>query len=87
MLPLKQTTYYCIAQYIFVFLGNKNIVHLAGEDTGNDGINGNIHSGHLFTVCGKRYDKANAKVDNFLKVAADCRAKINNDTDKKYKYA
>lgn len=68
-----------------VFVGNDDIVHLAGEDTGNDGINGKIDSGHLFTVCGKRFNKAYAKVDNFWDVVADSRAKINNNKDKKCK--
>ena len=84
-LPLKQTTHYCIANQTFVFVGNEDIVHLAGEDTGNDGINGNIDSGHLFTVCGTRFNKAYAKVDNFWNVVADSRAKINNNKDKKCK--
>ena len=68
-----------------VYVGNEDIVHLAGEEAGNDGINANLDSGHLFTVCGKRFNKAYAKVDNFLDVAASSRAKINNDKDKKCK--
>jgi hypothetical protein len=73
-LSLKQTTHYCIAHQTFVFLGNQDIVHLAGEDAGDDGINANLDSGHLFTVCGKRFNKAYAKVDNFLDVAASSRS-------------
>lgn len=68
-----------------VFVGDEDIVHLAGEDTGNDGINANLDSGHLFTICGRRFNKAFAKVDNFWDVAGASKAKKNNSKDKKCK--
>lgn len=68
----------------FCIAGNEEIIHLAGDE--NDGINGNFDSGHLFTICGRRFNKANVKIDNFWDVVGTSKAKKNNDKDKKCKY-
>lgn len=66
-----------------VYKGDEEIVHLAGDD--NDGINANVNSGHVFTICGKGFNKACVKVDNFWDVAGSSRVKKNNNKDKKSK--
>ncbi|CAC5380346.1 PLA2G16 [Mytilus coruscus] len=66
-----------------VYIGNEEIIHLAGDE--NDGINGNFDSGHLFTICGRHFNKANVKIDNFWDVVGTSKAKKNNDKDKKCK--
>ncbi|XP_021351176.1 retinoic acid receptor responder protein 3-like isoform X2 [Mizuhopecten yessoensis] len=64
-----------------VYLGEGRIVHLSGGD--NDGINGNINSGSVFTICGKNFSKAWVMIDDFWKIALKCKAKINNGKDRK----
>ncbi|KAK3088763.1 hypothetical protein FSP39_023490 [Pinctada imbricata] len=64
-----------------VYIGNEEIVHLTGDE--NDGINGNVNSGHLFTICGKNFNKAYVKKDKFWDVVLDSKAYKNNDKDKK----
>ena len=69
--------------FFFCLSGDEQIVHLAGDD--NDGINGQIDSGHLFTICGQRFRKALVKVDNFWDVVDGCKAMKNNAKDGKHK--
>ncbi|KAL3870952.1 hypothetical protein ACJMK2_038977 [Sinanodonta woodiana] len=57
-----------------VYIGDEKVVHLTGDD--NDGINGNFDSGNLFTICGRRFNKAYVKVDNFWDVVLGCKVKI-----------
>ncbi|KAL3870918.1 hypothetical protein ACJMK2_038946 [Sinanodonta woodiana] len=63
-----------------VYIGDEKVVHLTGDD--NDGINGNFDSGNLFTICGRRFNKAYVKVDNFWDVVLGCQARINKSKDK-----
>ncbi|XP_055896313.1 phospholipase A and acyltransferase 3-like [Biomphalaria glabrata] len=65
-----------------VYIGDRKIVHLAGED--NDGINGNIQAKHVFTISGKTFNKARVVVDDFWDVVGEDKAFINNDRDKKW---
>lgn len=60
------------------------MIHLAGDD--NDGLNANVTSGSCFTICGRSFEKAFVKVDDFWKVAADCKAYRNNKKDKKQRF-
>ncbi|XP_062579293.1 phospholipase A and acyltransferase 1-like [Saccostrea cucullata] len=64
-----------------VYIGNEEVVHLAGID--NDGINGNSNPSHVFSICGKTYKKAVVKMENFWTVVGDSEAKINNNKDRK----
>lgn len=64
-----------------VYIGDGKIVHLSGGD--NDGINGAFNSGSVFTICGKRFNKAFVKIDNFWEVVLGCNAKKNNGKDRK----
>ncbi|OWF49981.1 phospholipid-metabolizing enzyme A-C1-like [Mizuhopecten yessoensis] len=64
-----------------VYLGEGRIVHLSGGD--NDGINGNINSGSVFTICGKNFSKAFVTIDDFWDVVLDCKAIKNNGKDRK----
>lgn len=57
---------------------------MAGAD--NDGINANVNSGSVFTICGKRFKKAMVKIDDFWDVACDSKAYKNNSKDKKFRY-
>lgn len=61
--------------------GNEEVVHLAGTE--NDGINGNFNSGHVFTICGKSFNKAQVKKEDIWNVICGSKIKINNDKDKK----
>ncbi|XP_060065789.1 phospholipase A and acyltransferase 2-like isoform X2 [Ylistrum balloti] len=62
-----------------VYIGEGRIVHLSGGNESSDAID----KGSCFTICGKYFDKAWVKVDNFLEVAHDCKAKKNNGKDRK----
>lgn len=62
-----------------VYIGNQDIVHLTGE---GDGISGQFASKHVFTISGKRFNKARAVKDNFWAVAADSIATQNNYLDR-----
>ncbi|XP_056012808.1 phospholipase A and acyltransferase 3-like [Ostrea edulis] len=64
-----------------VYIGNEEVVHLAGTE--NDGINGNFNSGHVFTICGKSFNKAQVKKEDIWNVICGSKIKINNDKDKK----
>ncbi|XP_062596047.1 phospholipase A and acyltransferase 2-like [Saccostrea cucullata] len=64
-----------------VYIGNEEVVHLGGID--NDGINGTLKSNHVFTICGKTFNKAVVKKENFWKVVFDSKVEINNTKDKK----
>lgn len=65
-------------------LGEGELVHLAGDNS--DGINGNVNSTHLFTICGRRFSKAFVCLDSFWNVVGDSKAFRNNSKDKKYRY-
>ncbi|KAL3876941.1 hypothetical protein ACJMK2_034720 [Sinanodonta woodiana] len=64
-----------------VYVGNEEVVHLAGDPNAASKVNAN--SSHVFAICGKQFTKAQVKLDNFFKVAADSKAKKNNDKDDK----
>ena len=69
---------------MFLFgTGNGEIVHLTGNENG--GMKANINSGHMFTICGRTFNKANVKVDNFWDVTGTSKARKNNDKDRKCK--
>ncbi|XP_033728743.1 phospholipase A and acyltransferase 2-like [Pecten maximus] len=63
-----------------VYIGEGKIVHLSGGD--NDGINA-FNSGSVFTICGKSFNKAFVRVDDFCRVVLGCKAKKNNGKDRK----
>ncbi|KAK3602553.1 hypothetical protein CHS0354_003805 [Potamilus streckersoni] len=63
-----------------VYIGDEQVVHLTGDD--NDGINGNFDSGHLFTICGKKFKKAFVKVDDFWNVVLGSKVKVNRNKDR-----
>lgn len=63
----------------FNLVGNEDIVHLTGE---GDGISGQFASKHVFTISGKRFNKARVVKDNFWTVAANSIAIQNNDLDR-----
>ncbi|XP_045209807.1 phospholipase A and acyltransferase 3-like [Mercenaria mercenaria] len=64
-----------------VYAGEGKVIHLAGDE--NDGLNANVNSGSLFTICGTRFRKAFVKVDDFWNVVCDSKVYKNNDKDKK----
>jgi len=66
-----------------VFVGDEQIVHLAGED--NDGIDANIEARHVLTVSGHRLDKACVCKTQFWSVVGNDKALIQNDKDHKWK--
>lgn len=68
-----------------MFTGNEEVVHLAGVD--NDGLNASVKPNHVFTMCGKTFDKATVKKESVWNVMLDSKVKINNDKDRKLKYA
>jgi len=63
--------------------GGGEVIHLAGDE--NDGLNANLNSGNLFTICGKRFNKAFVRVEDFWAVAGESKAVKNNKRDKKSK--
>ncbi|CAL1536747.1 unnamed protein product [Lymnaea stagnalis] len=63
-----------------IYFGNGKIIHLAGED--NDGINGKVKPEHLFTICGRTFDKARVSIDDFWDVVGQDKAYLNNSKDK-----
>ncbi|KAL3870948.1 hypothetical protein ACJMK2_038973 [Sinanodonta woodiana] len=63
-----------------VYIGNDKVVHLTGGD--NDGNNGNVNSGHIFTICGQTFNKALVKLDDFCNVALGSKAKVNLNKDR-----
>ncbi|XP_078323642.1 phospholipase A and acyltransferase 1-like isoform X2 [Crassostrea virginica] len=60
---------------------NEEVIHLAGDE--NDGINGNVKARHMFTICGKTFNKALVKRDNVWDVVLDSKVEINNNKDQK----
>ncbi|KAK6169609.1 hypothetical protein SNE40_020624 [Patella caerulea] len=64
-----------------VYVGNEEIVHLAGEDE-YDGL-GDVNTGHLFSISGQRFNKAWVKKDSFWTVTSNSKAKINNKDNKR----
>lgn len=68
-----------------MFTGNEEVVHLAGVD--NDGLNATVKPNHVFTMCGKTFDKATVKKESVWNVMLDSKVEINNDKDNKLKYA
>ncbi|PVD22332.1 hypothetical protein C0Q70_18142 [Pomacea canaliculata] len=62
--------------------GDGDVVHLAGEE--DDGIDGKADSTHLFTICGRQFNKAVVRVDKFLEVAGNSKAVRNNKKDKRF---
>ncbi|XP_050392476.1 phospholipase A and acyltransferase 2 [Patella vulgata] len=64
-----------------VYVGNEEIVHLAGEDE-YDGL-GDVNTSHLFSISGQRFNKAWVKKDSFWTVTSNSRAKINNKDNKR----
>lgn len=68
-----------------LFTGNEEVVHLAGAD--NDGLNASVKPNHAFTMCGKTFDKALVKKESVWNVVLDSKVEINNNKDRKLKYA
>lgn len=66
-----------------LYIGNEEVVHLAGAD--NDGINGQVDSTHLLTICGRSFRKALVKIDKFWSVVEGSLARKNNDKDRKFR--
>lgn len=61
--------------------GNEEVVHLAGIE---NGINSNnINPSHVFTICGRQFNKAMVKRERVWDVLIDSKVKINNDKDRK----
>lgn len=67
----------------FNLVGYEDIVHLTGE---GDGISGQFASKHVFTISGKRFNKARVVIDNFWVVAADSIVIQNNELDRTRTY-
>ncbi|KAL4228365.1 Kelch-like protein 6 [Mactra antiquata] len=65
-----------------VYKGEGKVIHMTGAD--DDGINGNVNSASVFTICGKRFKKAFVKVDDFWDVVGDSKAYKNNGKDRKF---
>ncbi|XP_005088861.1 phospholipase A and acyltransferase 2 [Aplysia californica] len=65
-----------------VYVGNEDIIHLAGED--NDGINANVQAQHVLTVSGHRFDKAKVCRANFWTIVGADPAYKNNTRDNKW---
>ena len=66
---------------MLIVTGDEKVIHLAGDE--NDGLNANIDSGSLFTICGRQFNKAFVRVDDFWKVVDGCKVLKNNDKDRK----
>lgn len=64
--------------------GDGKVVHLAGEN--DDGINAQVKPEHLFTICGKTFNKARVTIDDFWDIVLEDKACINNSRDKKCWY-
>ncbi|XP_060070126.1 phospholipase A and acyltransferase 3-like [Ylistrum balloti] len=64
-----------------VYIGYDNIVHLSGDD--GSGSWDASRSDSPLCICGKNIDKARVKIDKFFDVAKGCKAKRNNDKDRK----
>lgn len=64
-----------------VYYGDGKVIHLAGDE--NDGLNATYNSGSAFTICGKSFNKAFVRIDDFWNVVLDSKAKKNNSKDKK----
>lgn len=64
--------------------GDGKVIHLAGEE--NDGLKDNLNSGSLFTICGKRFNKAQVREDYFWNVVGDSKVYKNNSLDDSYTY-
>ncbi|XP_059140083.1 phospholipase A and acyltransferase 3-like [Physella acuta] len=64
-----------------LYIGEGKVVHLAGEN--DDGINAQVKPEHLFTICGKTFNKARVTVDDFWDIVLEDKACINNSRDKK----
>ncbi|XP_052805704.1 phospholipase A and acyltransferase 3-like [Mya arenaria] len=64
-----------------VYKGKGRIIHLAGDE--NDGLNANLNSGNIFTICGRRFNKAFVREDDFWEVTGDSKAYKNNKRDQK----
>ncbi|XP_064616604.1 phospholipase A and acyltransferase 3-like [Liolophura sinensis] len=63
-----------------VYAGHGRVIHLCGE---NDGIGDGLQSDSMFSVCGKEFNKAWIREDDFFEVAKKSKAKKNNK-DHKY---
>ncbi|XP_070578382.1 phospholipase A and acyltransferase 4-like [Ptychodera flava] len=63
-----------------VYVGEEQVVHLTGESGSEDTIGG---SQYVFSVWGKQFTKAKVKRENFWDIVKDCKAKINNYSDRR----
>ncbi|WAR04921.1 PLAT3-like protein, partial [Mya arenaria] len=52
-----------------VYKGKGRIIHLAGDE--NDGLNANLNSGNIFTICGRRFNKAFVREDDFWEMIGE----------------
>ncbi|XP_065928422.1 phospholipase A and acyltransferase 3-like [Magallana gigas] len=62
-----------------VYIGNEEVVHLAGID--DDGLNGNFNPTHMFTISGKLFKKAVVKRESVWNVVLNSKVAINNKKD------
>ncbi|KAK3583605.1 hypothetical protein CHS0354_039427 [Potamilus streckersoni] len=69
----------CIYSHWAVYIGNEEVVHLAGDPNARSKVNANLS--HVLAICGKESTKAIVKRDNFFDVAADSKEKRNNAKD------
>ncbi|WAR04919.1 PLAT3-like protein, partial [Mya arenaria] len=67
-----------------VYKGKGRVIHLAGDE--NYGLNANLNSGNIFTICGRRFNKAFVRDDDFWDVILDSKAYKNNKRDQKMTY-
>lgn len=69
----------------FFYPGDEEVVHLTGDDDNGSSPSCKVSNPcHLFTICGKTYDKAEIKQESVWIVAKDCRVEINNGKDSEY---
>ncbi|XP_060589670.1 phospholipase A and acyltransferase 3-like [Ruditapes philippinarum] len=64
-----------------VYAGEEMVIHLTGDD--NSGSSAFSTPGSVFTICGKTFDKARVKLEEFWEVVDGCKCVKNNSKDKK----
>lgn len=62
-------------------MSNEELVHLTGIENGIH--SDNINPSHVFTICGKQFNKAMVKRESVWDVLIDSKVDINNDKDRK----
>ncbi|PVD22497.1 hypothetical protein C0Q70_18311 [Pomacea canaliculata] len=64
-----------------VYLGGKDVIHLAGDD--NDGLNAQLNPTYLTSFSGQCFNKAIVRIDSFYHVAGTDKAQRSNILDEK----